>query len=422
LKVVIVPEVEVRVVIEPFTEVSVLILAIFEVKESPVAFVKPKVVAKRFVEVVFVPVAFTQVMFVRLSGEPSTKFVMVAVVAVRLAIVEEVKVAEGENRFVTVPEVEVKLLMVPASARKFVTKRLVPVALANRKFVMVPEEALKVVTPSVSMKALVADKFVVVTLLAVTSPNAAFQRLVSVPRVKARSAAGTRSEFTKFVTAKLVVVPFVIVVFWREVVPVAVRSETVSPPKSVTEEVAKLPRLVTEARVSLSSRSRRTANTILETDGLARDRRGGEGGDVGLKRRSRGVVGRERTRDRGRSCKEVGGRNRDGRQGSDGAIGRNKGIDRAIGSREKRDEEEEPVAFKKETFWRLLSPFAVKTPLTVALVLKTKSAVEVPPANWMAVRRRVAGIRDGLEIRRGSGRTVGAACETDRNPIHEHGG
>jgi hypothetical protein len=253
LKVVIVPEVEVRVVIEPFTEVSVLILAIFEVKESPVAFVKPKVVAKRFVEVVFVPVAFTQVMFVRLSGEPSTKFVMVAVVAVRLAIVEEVKVAEGENRFVTVPEVEVKLLMVPASARKFVTKRLVPVALANRKFVMVPEEALKVVTPSVSMKALVADKFVVVTLLAVTSPNAAFQRFVSVPRVKARSAAGTRSEFTKFVTAKLVVVPFVIVVFWREVVPVAVRSETVSPPKSVTEEVAKLPRLVTEARVSLSA-------------------------------------------------------------------------------------------------------------------------------------------------------------------------
>jgi hypothetical protein len=127
--------------------------------------VKPKVVAKRFVEVVLVPVAFTQVILVRLRGEPRTKFVMVAVVAVRFTIVEDVNVAEGEKRFVIVEELlEVKLLIDPVPALKFVTKRLVPVALANRKFVIVPEEALKVVTPSVSMKALVAERFVVVTL------------------------------------------------------------------------------------------------------------------------------------------------------------------------------------------------------------------------------------------------------------------
>jgi hypothetical protein len=37
-------------------------------------------------------------------------------------------------------------------------------------------------------------------------------------------------------------------------------------------------------------------------------------------------------------------------------------------------------------------------------------------------RRRIAGIRDGLEIWRGSGRTVGAGSETHRNPVDEHGG
>ena len=45
---------------------------------------------------------------------------------------------------------------------------------------------------------------------------------------------------------------------------------------------------------------------------------------------------------------------------------------------------EEPVAFVKVVFWREERPLAVKMPLTVALVLKTKSAVEVPPANWIA--------------------------------------
>ena len=253
LKVVIVPEVEVSVVIEPFTEVRVLMVAMFEVKESPVAFVKPKVVAKRLVEVVLVPVAFTQVILVRLSGEPRTKFVMVAVVAVRFAIEEDVNVAAGEKRFVMVEELLVKLLIDPVPALKFVTKRLVPVALANRKFVIVPEEALKVVTPRVSTKALVAKRLVVVTEVEVTFPRFAFQRLVAFPRENVRSAAGTRSELTAPVTAKLVVVPLLIVVFWREVVPVAVRLETVRPPNKVTLEVAKAPRFVTEARVSASA-------------------------------------------------------------------------------------------------------------------------------------------------------------------------
>ena len=385
MKVVIVPEVEVRVVIEPFTLVSVLIVAMLEVKVSPVAFWNPKLLAKRFVEVVFVPVAFTQVMLVRLSGLPSTKFVMVAVVAVRLAMLELVKVADGEKRFVMVPEVELKLLMVPVSARKFVTKRLVPVALANRKFVMVPLEALKVVTPSVSMKAFVADKFVVVTLPAVTSPKAAFQRLVRVPRAKVRSAAGTRSEFTKLKTAKLVVVPFVMVVFAREVVPVAVRSDTVSPPKRVTEVVAKAPRLVTEARVSASVAALGQPTPFdkqmawPETVAVAKLAILAWSVEaVALPAVSVPVTVVEAAR-RFVVVTEI--------AESDVIVPL---VETkvsivpllAVRSVTKRLE---PVAFVKVVFWRLDWPLAVKTPLTVALVLKTKSAVDVPPANWMAL-------------------------------------
>jgi hypothetical protein len=43
-----------------------------------------------------------------------------------------------------------------------------------------------------------------------------------------------------------------------------------------------------------------------------------------------------------------------------------------------------PVAFVKVRVWREEAPLAIKTPFTVALVLKTKSAVDVPPANWIA--------------------------------------
>ena len=45
---------------------------------------------------------------------------------------------------------------------------------------------------------------------------------------------------------------------------------------------------------------------------------------------------------------------------------------------------EDPVALVKVVFWRLVLPSTVRTPFTVALVLKTKSAVLVPPANWRA--------------------------------------
>lgn len=45
---------------------------------------------------------------------------------------------------------------------------------------------------------------------------------------------------------------------------------------------------------------------------------------------------------------------------------------------------DEPVALVKVVFWRLVLPRTVRTPETVAEVLNVKSAVEVPPANWIA--------------------------------------
>ena len=202
--------------------------------------------ANRFVLVVFVPVAFTHVMFVRLSGAVRMRFAIVAVAALKIVEVDWANEAEGANRFVIVEEFEVRSVMEPVPAFRFVTKRLTPVALANRKLVIVPLEALNVVTPRVSMKAEEAKRFVVVTEVEVTFPRYAFQRWVASPSVKARSAAGRRFELIRPVMAKLVVVPFVIVVFWRLVVPVAVRSDVVRPPKNWTVVVVKLPRAVTD--------------------------------------------------------------------------------------------------------------------------------------------------------------------------------
>jgi hypothetical protein len=193
-----------------------------------------------------------------------------------------------------------------------------------------------------------------------------------------------RLELTAPVTAKLVVVPLLIVVFWREVVPVAVRSETVRPPNKVTLEVAKAPRLVTEAKVSASAEALGQPTPLDKQMAWPETVAVAKVAILACKRGSRRIVCRERSRDRGRSSKQVGGRDRDCRQGSDRAIGRDKVSIVplvAVRSETKRDE---PVAFKNETFWRLLWPLAVKIPLTVAEVLKTKSAVEVPPANWMA--------------------------------------
>lgn len=168
LKVAMVPEVEVRVVIVPLIDERVLMLAMFAISESPVACVKPKLVAKRLVDVVLVPVAFTQVMSVRLRGPESTRFSIVAVVALKIVEVDCVKRAFGAKRFVTVDELEEKLLIVPVAALKFVTNRLTPVAETNVRFEIVPEvetrfvkvpvvaeiaEAENVVTPRVSMMA-----------------------------------------------------------------------------------------------------------------------------------------------------------------------------------------------------------------------------------------------------------------------------
>ena len=65
------------------------------------------------------------------------------------------------------------------------------------------------------------------------------------PRERVRSEEGTRFEVTKPERWKLVAVAFVNVVFWREVVPVAVRFEVESPPKRARVVVVKAPRLVT---------------------------------------------------------------------------------------------------------------------------------------------------------------------------------
>lgn len=45
---------------------------------------------------------------------------------------------------------------------------------------------------------------------------------------------------------------------------------------------------------------------------------------------------------------------------------------------------DEPVALANVAFWREVLPRTVRTPDTVAEVLNVKSAVEVPPANWIA--------------------------------------
>lgn len=72
----------------------------------------------------------------------------------------------------------------------------------------------------------------VVTEVEVTFPRIAFQRLVAEPRENVRSLEGMRSEETNEDTARKLVVAFVINALARVAVPVAVRSDVVSPPKS----------------------------------------------------------------------------------------------------------------------------------------------------------------------------------------------
>lgn len=141
--------------------------------------------------VVFVPVALVQTMLVKLKGLRTERLV---------------KVAE-----------------VPTSV---FTERLVMVELVEMRLVMVPVEAEKVfreVSP-------VTARLVVVTLVEVTSPSVAFQRLVAFPRLKARSVVGTRLEPTVPDTMRVLVT----VAFDAEKPPKSERVVVVNAPRSVT--------------------------------------------------------------------------------------------------------------------------------------------------------------------------------------------
>jgi hypothetical protein len=77
-----------------------------------------------------------------------------------------------------------------------------------------------------------AKRSVVETLVEVTLPSVAFQRLVAVPSENVRSEDGIRFEDTKLVTAKKLVVAFVMEALAMVAVPVTEASEVVRPPKS----------------------------------------------------------------------------------------------------------------------------------------------------------------------------------------------
>jgi len=79
---------------------------------------------------------------------------------------------------------------------------------------------------------------VVVTETEVTAPNSAFQRLVALPKEKARSVVGMRLEDTVPDTVS---------------VEVTVAFDALKPPNKESVAVANEPRAVTEARVSVSA-------------------------------------------------------------------------------------------------------------------------------------------------------------------------
>jgi hypothetical protein len=222
--------------------------------------------------------------------------------------------------------------------------------------------------------------------------------LVAVPREYVRSAAGMRSELTWPKTAKFVVVPFVSVVFWSEVVPVAVRSEVVRPPKNWTVVVVKLPRAVTDWSVSRPAAwegqptpfERQTAwpaTVAVANEAMLANRFDEEAVtavEVVTVRRSPVALPNVRfsiVPEVARRLVVV----------TETAV-----TEVIVPFVETRfvivpfeavrsvTNKLAPVAFVKVVFWSEESPFAVKIPFTVALVLKTKSAVEVPPLNWIA--------------------------------------
>ena len=165
--------------------------------------------------VIWVPVAVLNVR-VEMVPEVASKFVVVTETEDKLVIVplEEVRlmivpdvarkfvpVAEVNDKLVIEPFVLVRLVIDPLAAAKVLNVPLLlvsetPVAFVKPKlpankfvevvFTPVAFTQVREVTPRVSTArfvsaAFVAERFVVVTLRAVTSPRAAFQRLVRVP-------------------------------------------------------------------------------------------------------------------------------------------------------------------------------------------------------------------------------------------------
>ncbi len=321
---VIVPFVEVKVVMVPLAEASVLIVPELAIKELPVADVKPKLVAKRLVEVVLVPVAFTQV-------RPVT------------------------------PKV---------STLRFVKE------------------------------ALVAKRLVEVTDVDVTFPRFAFQRFVALPSENVRSEAGMRFEDTKLETARKLVVAFVMDAFAMVAVPVAVRSEVERPPKSWTVVVVKLPRAVTDCNVSRPMVLEKLQNEPLERQIPCPDTVAVANEAAFAKRFEEEAVTAVEVVTVRRSpvafpkvrfviVPEVAKRFVVVTETADKLVivplvETRVSIVPLVAVRSETNKLE-PVAFAKVAFWRLVLPSTVRTPFTVAEVLNVKSAVEVPPANWMAL-------------------------------------
>lgn len=225
LRVAIVPEVELKVVIVPLSDTK-----LSSTLNS----------AYRLVLVVFVPVAFVQVIFVTERGPVSTRFAIVAVVAL---------IVEAPSEFVTIASV-FKFEMVELVASRFA---IVPVVAVRVAAVM--SVALSVETPRFVITPNVANKLVVVTLVAVTDPSSAFQRCVLSPKENARSVVGMRFDDTvpETVRVEVTVRVFAVVPPSSKVAPVAVRLEVVRPPKSDKACEVVAPRAVTEASVSASA-------------------------------------------------------------------------------------------------------------------------------------------------------------------------
>ena len=148
-------------------------------------------------------------------------------------------VATVNPREVTKEEVPVEAPKKRLVVKRFVLVVFTPVALVHVRPVTPRTETVRFVKA-----AFVAKRFVEVAFVEVTLPKEPFQRAEALPREKARSEEGMRFELTTPERERFVPVAERNVVFWREVVPVAVRSDTVSPPKSWSDVVVKLPRAV----------------------------------------------------------------------------------------------------------------------------------------------------------------------------------